>query len=331
MSQHKEQQLRQVLELLSDGDFHSGQAIAEHLDVSRAYIWKLVQQLQEMGLAIESVTRKGYRLQQTLQLIDAEVLNEKLSNLHCELLLTTDSTNQQLKHENFVANKVVIAEYQSAGRGRRGRQWLSPLASNLYWSYGWQTSLPVQQLGGLSLVVGLAIVDGLEQLGFTDIDLKWPNDIRYQGKKLGGILVELSGDAAGGLQVIIGVGLNVHMTVDTGKNIDQAWISLEQIGKSQAVNPKTVNRTQVLVHCLQSLQTHLQKFSTQGFAGFADKWKQYDESFGQLVEIHQADEILNGIGAGVDHSGAFLLKKNDQLLPIYAGEVSLRLKEKLSK
>ncbi|NVK21654.1 MAG: bifunctional biotin--[acetyl-CoA-carboxylase] ligase/biotin operon repressor BirA [Kangiellaceae bacterium] len=324
MSEHKDNQLQQVLSLLADGEFHSGQGIAEHLSVSRAYIWKLMQQLQELGLDIESVTRKGYRLAKPLSLLDHEALNRD-TNFDCQVLLTTDSTNQQLKGQNFAHHKVVTAEYQSAGRGRRGRQWVSPLASNLYWSLGWQTHMPVQQLGGLSLVVGLAVANALTKLDIQGIELKWPNDIRYHGKKVGGILIELSGDAVGGLQVIIGVGLNIDMHPQAAQAIEQQWCNVNDIFEQQALPKKS--RQQILIACLTELENYLQTFEAYGFAGFLDEWQQKDECMDKKVVILQADKDIKGIGAGVDATGAFLLQTGKGIKPIYAGEVSLRLRE----
>lgn len=324
MTEHRDQQLRQLISLLQDGEFHSGQKLANELSVSRAYIWKLMQQLEELGLEFESVTRKGYRLLKPLQLIDAKSLSKSmtqrgLSDWKCEILLLTDSTNEQLKGEGFLHKKLLAAEHQSAGRGRRGRQWVSPLASNLYWSIGWQTQMPVQQLGGLSLVVGLAIINALGNLGVKGVQLKWPNDIRYQGKKLGGILIELSGDVAGALQVIIGVGLNMQMGATAAQQIDQQWMNLNEIGPE-------ISRQQLLTEATIELSRALELFEQQGFDAFHDAWQEVDECYGQKVTILQQNQELKGIGAGVDATGALLLQTGKGIVPIYAGEVSLRFR-----
>lgn len=324
MTEHRDQQLRQLISLLKDGDFHSGQKLAEDLSVSRAYIWKLMQQLEELGLESESVTRKGYRLLKPLQLINAENLSKSMAqrgllDWQCEVLLLTDSTNEQLKGEGFRHKKLLVAEYQSAGRGRRGRQWVSPLASNLYWSIGWQTQMPVQQLGGLSLVVGLAIIKALGNLGVKGVQLKWPNDIRHQGKKLGGILIELSGDVAGALQVVVGVGLNMQMGATAAQHIDQQWMNLNEIGPQ-------VSRQQLLTEATIELSHALEIFEQQGFEAFHDTWQAVDECFGEKVTILQQNQELKGIGAGVDATGALLLQTGKGIVPIYAGEVSLRFR-----
>lgn len=319
-SEHKEQQLTGIMQLLSEGGFYSGQAIADKLGVSRAYVWKLIQQLQDLGLGIESVTGKGYRLEHQVELLNKAQIEEALHGFSLDLRLITDSTNDKLKGDGFAHNKLVVAEYQSAGRGRRGRKWVSPLASNLYWSLGWKTQLPVQQLGGLSLIVGLAIVKALQQLGITGVELKWPNDIRYQGRKLGGILVELSGDMVGGLQVIIGVGLNVHMASNAAESIEQEWINLQEL-------EPTISRQQLLITVILCLQDYLERFSDGGFESFLSEWQRYDECFNKKVAILQGEDVINGTGAGVDANGAFLLQTGKGIKPVYAGEVSLRFRE----
>ncbi|AOE50712.1 bifunctional biotin--[acetyl-CoA-carboxylase] ligase/biotin operon repressor BirA [Kangiella sediminilitoris] len=319
MSLHKEQQLIAIIQLLGQGEFYSGQAIADNLGVSRAYVWKLIQQLQDLGLGIQSVTGKGYRLEHLVELLDGQEIQQLLMAHDIDLRLVTDSTNEALKGEGFAHNRLVIAEYQSAGRGRRGRRWVSPLASNLYWSLGWKTQLPVQQLGGLSLVVGLAIVEALRQLEVTGVELKWPNDIRFQGRKLGGILIELSGDMVGGLQVIIGVGLNVHMSDRVTETIEQDWMNLQELKSG-------ISRQEVLVEIIRQLGVYLEQFEKQGFHTFLDEWQKVDECYNQKVSIIQGDETINGCGAGVDENGAFLLQTGKGMKPVYAGEVSLRLR-----
>lgn len=325
ITNHKIEQLKQTITLLADGNWHKGPELASKLDVSRAYVWKLLQELQEFGLSFESVSGKGYRLTQALQLLDQESLQQQLAEIEVEphLQLLTDSTNLQLKEQGFAHQKLVIAEYQSQGRGRRGRSWVSPIASNLYWSYGWRTQMPVQQLGGLSLIVGLALVEALENNGLNDLTLKWPNDLRYHGKKVGGILVELSGDASGDLKVIIGVGVNVQMEQTLGESIEQDWTSISEVCRAQALEP--ISRQQLLVAMVKQLQQNLSKFESEGFSPFVDAWKKVDESFGQAVTILQPEQELKGVGAGVDANGAFLLQTQEQLETIYAGEVSLRI------
>ncbi len=320
-SEHKEQQLKQVITLLSDGEYHSGQKIADELSVSRAYIWKLIQQLQAYGLELESVSGKGYIWQGPSSLLndDRFLLALKALDVNYKYFLATDSTNQKLK-ENFKDKALVVAEYQTFGRGRRGRNWSSPMATNLYFSYGWKTELPVQQMGGLSLIVGISIVEALERIGFKNLQLKWPNDVRVQQKKLAGVLVELNGDASGDLEVVIGIGLNINMQTEQ-RAIEQDWTSLSKL------NGKPIERQGVLLTILQQLQINLEKFEQLGFAFFQEIWNRYDESFAQVVEIIRGKDSIKGIAKGVDQVGALLLERNGVLETVYAGEVSLRVGE----
>ncbi len=320
-SEHKEQQLKQVITLLSDGEYHSGQKIADELSVSRAYIWKLIQQLQAYGLELESVSGKGYIWQSPSSLLSDNkfLLALKALDVNYNYFLATDSTNQKLK-ENFKDKALVVAEYQTSGRGRRGRNWSSPMATNLYCSYGWKTELPVQQMGGLSLIVGISIVEALERIGFKNLQLKWPNDVRVQQKKLAGVLVELNGDASGDLEVVTGIGLNINMQTEQ-RAIEQDWTSLSKL------NGKPIERQGVLLTILQQLQINLEKFEQLGFVFFQEIWNRYDESFEQAVEIIRGKDSIKGIAKGVDQVGALLLERNGVLETVYAGEVSLRVGE----
>lgn len=318
-TEHKESQLSQLIELLQDGECHSGQKLADRLSVSRAYVWKLIQQLQDYGLELESVSGKGYLWLSASSLLNDDKFKSALSALGIsyDYSLISQSTNEELKN-NFCDKHLVAAEYQEAGRGRRGRNWQSPMATNLYFSYGWKTELPVQQLGGLSLVVGISMVEALEPMGFDDLKLKWPNDVRFAQKKLAGILIELNGDASGDLEVIIGVGLNVNMQ-NQKSEIDQDWTSLA------ILNGKPIARQNVLLLILEKLQSNLKRFEQNGFISFQDAWNCYDETLNKEVTIIRAQDDLHGVAKGVDDTGALLLEADGELQTVYAGEVSLRV------
>lgn len=318
-SEHKEQQLAQMLTLLADGNYHSGQKIADNVDVSRAYIWKLMQQLQEYGLDIETVAGRGYIWRSPSTLLNDENFSLALSalNISYDYHLVVDSTNQYLK-DNFKDKHLVVAEFQTAGRGRRGRAWQSPMATNLYFSYGWKTSLPVQQLGGLSLVIGVSIAETLEKIGFDDLQLKWPNDVRVNQKKLAGVLIELSGDASGDLDVVIGVGLNVNMQSEQS-DIGQDWTSLA------CLRGKPILRQGILLSLLQQLQFNLATFEEKGFNAFQKIWNCYDETVDRSVVIKKPNEELAATARGVDDNGALLIETESGVDSIYVGELSLRL------
>ncbi len=329
LTEHKLVQLAKILNLLADGDYHSGSKIAQYLDVSRAYVWKLIKELEHYGIELSSSSGKGYCWQASSQLLDSQQLSATLADTGITYFLITDSTNQQLK-QNFLPNQLIVTEYQTEGRGRRGRSWQSPMAANIYASYGWKTELPIQQLGGLSLVAGMAMIAALQQEGFTGLQLKWPNDIRYQGKKLGGILIELSGDAIGGLEVIIGFGLNVNMqsSNELSQAIEQDWTSLCQLNQQkteqQESSQQSCDRQSLLVVIVKSLKNYLERFAEKGFEDFLQEWRKVDESLNRKIQLLQNNSSLTGIARGVDASGALLLEINNEMTSCYAGEVTLR-------
>jgi BirA family biotin operon repressor/biotin-[acetyl-CoA-carboxylase] ligase len=227
-----------VLPLLADGEFHSGQQLADVLGISRTAVWKQLKKLEELGLEVEASKASGYRLPGGIELLDAQKIQSGLGTSASPVLTrlwldsAVDSTNAEAMRQlqqGPCAGLVCLAEQQTAGRGRRGRSWVSPFASNLYLSVVWEFEGGAASLEGLSLAVGVAVAQGLENCGAGGIELKWPNDLLHQGRKLGGILIEMVGDAAGSCQVVIGIGINVRMPRQAGEAIDQAWTDLSQI------------------------------------------------------------------------------------------------------
>lgn len=314
-----------LLRLLSDGEYHSGEAVGDVLGVSRAAVWKQLQKLESLGLTLESTKGKGYRLLEPLALLDDERIRALagaagLSN-QFHLHLDIDSTNAELLRliNSGEANPgdVVLAESQQAGRGRRGREWVSPFAQNLYYSMAWDFEGGAASLDGLSLVVGLSLVQALADYELEGVGVKWPNDILVNGRKLAGILLEITGDPTGLCHVVIGIGVNVNMRSAAGA-IDQPWTSLAQ--KLSA----SVDRNALLVRLTQMLAANLQQFEQQGFSGFCDQWAALDAFAGQSVVVTQGAEQIFGTACGVNSKGELLLEVNGQQQAFNGGEVSLR-------
>ena len=261
---------RSLLPLLADGEFHSGQDLAEAMGVSRTAVWKQVNRLvNDSVLAIESVKGKGYRIPGGIDLLDAAQVKAGLDPRaaalmgRLEILDTVDSTNahvMRLAEQDGLTGLVCTAEQQSAGRGRRGRQWVSPYASNLYLSLLWEFTQGAAALEGLSLAVGVAVARALRACDVPAVQLKWPNDVLYDGAKLGGILLEMSGDAAGSCRVVIGVGLNVAMPKAAAGAIDQAWTDIKTITNNQ--HPR---RSRILAALLNELLPLVADFEQRGF------------------------------------------------------------------
>lgn len=316
-----------VLSILADGKFHSGQALGKALGVSRSAIWKQIKVIEESGLEVYSVKGRGYRIPGGLDLLDRALIEEALepavrSQLkHIALNLIIPSTNAMAMDAVYQNGhgSLYLAEQQTAGRGRRGRNWASPFASNLYFSLTWQFNNGAAALEGLSLAVGIALVRGLKQLGVDGVQVKWPNDLLWRGKKLAGVLLEMSGDAAGDCFVVIGVGLNVRMPETAAEGIDQPWTDLQQ---ALGVAP---SRSALLAALLNQLVPVLEQFSSEGFMPFKEEWQGVNAHRNQQVSLHIGNRQEQGVCRGVDRAGALLLETEGELQAFHGGEVSVRL------
>jgi BirA family biotin operon repressor/biotin-[acetyl-CoA-carboxylase] ligase len=316
-----------LIELLSDGDFHSGEEVGRQLNVSRTAVWKQLQKLSDYGLEVESVKGKGYRLLRAVELLNHQQIvdglranvGEHISAMDVlfDLSSTNDHAMSKLSAAEVGGGYVCFAEYQRQGRGRRGRQWVSPFACNLYASLVWEFEGGASALEGLSLVVGIAVARALKAIGLTSVGLKWPNDILIDGKKLGGILLEMLGDPSGSCQVVIGIGVNVHMG-DPVIEIDQPWTALCHFVPG-------VSRNKLASALLNELLPMLDEYSRKGFAAYVDEWSALDAYRGREVKVVSGDKEQVGVAAGVAGNGALLLSVNGVESSIYGGEVSLRL------
>ncbi len=308
-----------IVKQLSDGEFHSGEALGEQFGVSRAAISKHIKNIQELGLEVFCVQRKGYRLPKPLSLLDEEKLRTD-SKRFLKVFPVLDSTNQYLLDRvgDLNSGDVCMAEYQSQGRGRRGRQWVSPFGSNLYLSMYWRLDAGIAAAMGLSLVVGVAVVDALESLGILDVKLKWPNDLYYQDKKLAGILVEMSGQAGGAANLVIGMGLNIGMSENI-KNIIQPWTSINQILQSE-----NIDRNVLAFAIMEYWEKALKKYELDGMEGFVERWNRLDNFLGRPVKLIMGSKEQLGIARGIDDQGGILIETNKGIETFIGGEISLR-------
>lgn len=213
---------------------------------------------------------------------------------------------------------VFFAEFQSGGVGRNGRAWASPASANLYFSVSRRFSRPLATMPGLSLVVGVAAVEALHAMGFADVQLKWPNDLWVDARKLGGILVQLRNDPPG-CSAIVGMGLNVRMPDEAARRIDQAWCDLSQLGDG------VVSRNDVAAHVLGALLPALQRFDHEGLSPFLSRWQALDALHGKLVRVTDGVQQFEGVSLGIDGDGALRLRGEDgRERSFHGGEVSLR-------
>lgn len=308
-----------ILKTLSDGEFHSGEALGHDLGISRAAIAKHVKGLSEWGVDIYRIQGRGYQLAHPMQLLDETRLTDS-SEPKLELIPVIDSTNQYLLERVNESEKgrVCVAEYQASGRGRRGRQWVSPFGSNLYLSMYWRLDAGMAAAMGLSLVIGIAAVEALEEMGIQGVKLKWPNDLYYQDKKLAGILVEMSGQAGGAANLVIGMGLNIGMP-DKQPDIDQPWTTLNQVCADLRLD-----RTQLALTLIEHWKTILADYEMMGLAGFVDRWNRLDNFIGRPVKLLMGAREVKGIVQGIDQQGGVVLETDNGLETYIGGEISLR-------
>lgn len=318
-----------LLNLLAPGEFVSGQELADAQGVSRTAVWKQLNKLAELGLQVESVKGRGYRIPGGIDLlreddVRAAMGDEALALLsRLDLCDSIDSTNARAMAEIAAgqgAGYVCSAEQQSAGRGRRGRAWVSPYARNLYLSVIWEYSGGAAVLEGMSLAVGVAIARALADFSLPPVQLKWPNDLLHEGRKLGGVLLEMTGDAAGSCQVVVGIGLNVAMPPAAAADIDQAWTDLATI--SAGGQP---SRSALLGAILNQLLPLLAGFERHGFAPWQAQWNSLDAYADMEVILHSGSRQLAGTARGVDERGALQLETATAgMQSVFGGEISLR-------
>lgn len=314
-----------LIEMLSDGQVHSGESLAAKLGVSRTAIWKQIRRAMEEGADIVTIRGRGYQLVSKVDLLDQASILSDLSadrrrNVSLTVLDEVGSTNAEVIRqitEGVHGIPVVIADCQTAGRGRRGRVWQSPRGENLYLSMGLTFHGGFSVLDGLSLVLGVAVANALEALGAPEVGLKWPNDIFLPNGKLGGILVELQGELEEGVvQVIAGIGLNVHMSL--AEDVDQPWSSL-----SRALPQVDWSRNRLAGAIIDAVLDAVSLFSDVGFQDFQDAWQRRDIFMGKSLQAREG--VVKGTGCGIDEAGNYRIRTPDGIVPVRAGEISLRV------
>lgn len=311
-----------LLNLLADGQFHSGEALGEALGVSRAAIWKQLQQIEQLGVQVDSVKGKGYQLAGGMELLDQVVIAAQLSTeanrelAQIAIVFNTDSTNVEV--QKLPSNSVCFAERQTAGRGRLGRHWVSPFARNLYFSIRWRFHQGAAAVEGLSLAVGVCVRRAIAQQTGVSVGLKWPNDVLFQGKKLAGILLEMVGDPTGQCDVIVGIGINVSMPVASAESIDQPWTDVSALCDSM------VSRNRLAANLLNELVPLLSTYEKDGFAPWRSEWMAADINADQPVTLILPNRRVEGVARGVAANGALRLETAAGVEIFNGGEVSVR-------
>ncbi|WP_226053228.1 bifunctional biotin--[acetyl-CoA-carboxylase] ligase/biotin operon repressor BirA [Dickeya chrysanthemi] len=308
-----------LISILSSGEFYSGEYLGELMGMSRAAINKHVQTIKEWGLDVYTVTGKGYALSSPIQLLDADKIRSEIPDGNIAVLPVIDSTNQYLldRLDSISSGDACIAEYQQAGRGRRGRQWFSPFGSNLYLSLYWRLEQGPAAAVGVSLVIGIIMAEVLHQLGAEGVRVKWPNDLYLNDKKLAGILVELNGRTGDAAHLVIGAGINLRMNSSGSNVINQGWINLQDAGID-------IDRNMLAVKLITELCTALTVYEQQGLTPFISRWSSLDNFYSREVKLIVGNREIIGVDKGIDRQGALLLEKDGEIQPYIGGEISLR-------
>ena len=315
-----------VLQHLADGDFHSGEALAQHFNVTRATIFNAITHAQSLGVEVFSVRGRGYKLPKPITLLNAtdalQAIGIEREWFDLQILDEVGSTNTYLMQraaKGAAHATCVVAHIQTQGKGRRGRTWVSKLGASLTFSLLWRFQCGAVALSGLSLAVGVALIRAMHDLGVQGVQLKWPNDVLVDGKKLAGILIELQGDMEGPSAAVIGVGINLNLPKEVLKNIDQPAVDLS------SVHHQPINQSVLLGTLLKHFSNVLKDFEQQGFVAVREEWLSYDAYQNKTVRMLMPNgtEVL-GVAESVAEDGILMVKTALGLQRFSAGEISLR-------
>jgi BirA family transcriptional regulator, biotin operon repressor / biotin---[acetyl-CoA-carboxylase] ligase len=322
-----------LLSLLADGQLRSGEWLATALGVSRAAVWKGIGRLRQRGIEVESVRRRGYRLPAAVQLLDRTAILAAMTPSRAaqlvgfELSFEVDSTNTRLlaaAPPPYGSANVMMSELQHAGRGRRGRQWLAPFGGSLALSLGWEFAEAARVSPSLSLCVGVAVVRALERAGARGMALKWPNDIWFGDRKVGGVLLEMRAEASGPAYVVIGVGLNVSLSAAAREQVEATGVRVAAAADACKAMPE---RNFIAGAMIDELLSMLSTFEREGFAAFREAWESLDALRGRSAQVLMGHNMVTGTACGVDAHGALRLESAGRMQEFVSGEVSLRLGE----
>jgi len=311
-----------LIAILADGNFHSGEQLGEQLGMSRAAINKHIQTLRDWGVDVFTVPGKGYSLPEPVQLLNEAFIHSQIADNRVAVLPVIDSTNQYLldRLNELKSGDSCVAEYQQAGRGRRGRKWFSPFGANLYLSMYWRLEQGPAAAIGLSLVIGIVLAEVLQSLGADDVRVKWPNDLYLKDRKLAGILVELTGKTGDAAQIVMGAGINLVMRNVQADEINQGWINLQEAGIA-------IDRNVLAVQVINELRHSLKIFEQEGLAPFLPRWEKLDNFVHRPVKLIIGDKEIYGTSRGINEQGALLLEQDGVIKPWVGGEISLRSAE----
>lgn len=302
----------------------SGELMATRLNLSRTAIWKQMQSLQKLGLQIEGKQNSGYRLLQWPDLLLPEVIQFYQPGPLCqniywhEELPSTNITAKELARQGAEHGTLVVAETQTAGRGRRGRAWDSEKGSGIFASLILRPELPLRRVPMLTLAAGIALVEALHKQGLKDAWLKWPNDVWIGQRKLAGILSELTGELDRMDFVVVGMGINVQQAQFSEELVNCATSFYRETGFKQ-------NRAELLAQVLVEIQKVLPLLAETDLGPLLSAWSRHDRLQGQQVNVIEIDRQYTGTALGLTESGALRIRQEDgSETVVLAGDVSIR-------
>jgi len=321
--------IAQVFAALSRGGFHSGSALAQELGVSRGAVWKAATGLKDLGLTVHAVRNRGYRLPERCEPLDAERIRAQLADVRTHVrdlqaLWSIPSTNASLLARTDLpvgSADVLLAEYQTAGRGRRGRHWLAPPGGAICLSLSWNFPQVPPDLGALGLAIGVCALRALQPRVQQKLTLKWPNDLLADGRKLGGILIELRAESSGPAYVVVGVGINVVLGAALLEAIAATGVTAIDL-KSAGADP--VPRNAMVGDLVSAIVPGLRTFEREGLRPFAEAWSRADALAGRAVHVLSGNERIEGIARGIDPGGALLVETAQGPRRFLSGDVSIR-------
>ncbi len=316
-------QTRDLLAVLASGEPVSGANLARELGVTRAAIWKHIAALRDAGLPVAAQAGKGYCLPWPIELLEADAIARQLDEVvPVDVSWSVDSTQEVARRLAADApdGAAALTEWQTGGRGRRGRAWLSPPGLNLHLSYVQHFERGFAHLAGLSLAVGVSVAAVLEEMGVAQTQLKWPNDVYVEGRKLAGILIELSGEFEGPCRAIIGIGVNVRLPDTTHQTLQRPIADL-----ASCLADKPPSRNVLAARLINRLRVDLHRFDEAGLAPFMAAYAAKDWLAGKSLRFEGDAPCQNGVGAGINEQGALLVKTDQGLVQIHGGEVSVRV------
>jgi BirA family biotin operon repressor/biotin-[acetyl-CoA-carboxylase] ligase len=315
---------------LCDGEFHSGEDLARTLGVTRSAVWKAANALRDLSAPMEAVRNRGYRFPVASEPLAAARIRECIARtvrdrlVRLDVAWSTGSTNTELierANPPLGRCEVLLAEFQTAGRGRRGRTWLAPPGGAVCLSLSWTFPEVPRDAGALSLAIGVCVLRALKVHGVRDVRLKWPNDVLVGDRKLGGILIELRAESAGPACTVVGIGLNVALGAELLEEIAATGLQAVDLA---SVTKAAISRNALAASIIEACVRGLLEFEQEGLRPFIDEWRDADALRGRPVNVQAGEETAGGLARGIDLSGALLVETPHGLRKFFSGEVTVR-------